>query len=174
MTGTHLYGEDTVSSWNVAYSDANFYGGDYSFGRDWGWWLDPNAWTGNDAVGTFHFTGVAPGYYDVSATWYSEYTSRCPDVVYSITENSTTLDYHADQTVTPDEPVYDGVPWKTMFTSIYIGDGTADVSVAWGSGDGYVSADAVRLTAAVPEPSVLALLVTGLLGLLAYAWRKRK
>lgn len=50
------------------------------------------------------------------------------------------------------------------------------------SGDGqrYVSAPiantdfTVALSPAVPEPSVLILLATGLFGLLAYAWRKRK
>jgi hypothetical protein len=30
------------------------------------------------------------------------------------------------------------------------------------------------LTTQTPEPSTLALLATGLVGLLAYAWRKRK
>ena len=33
--------------------------------------------------------------------------------------------------------------------------------------------DSVTVTA-TPEPSVMALLVTGLFGLLAYAWRKRR
>jgi hypothetical protein len=34
--------------------------------------------------------------------------------------------------------------------------------------------DNVRLSSITPEPSTLVLLVTGLLGLLAYAWRKRR
>ena len=34
--------------------------------------------------------------------------------------------------------------------------------------------DDFRISQAVPEPSTLALLAAGLVGLLAYAWRKRK
>ena len=50
-------------------------------------------------------------------------------------------------------------------TTSYIGFGNDD---AWG----YI--DNVKLSVATPEPSTLALLATGLLGLLAYAWRKRR
>lgn len=40
---------------------------------------------------------------------------------------------------------------------------------------GHVGFDNVTLdAAAVPEPSLLTLFASGLLGLLAYAWRKRK
>jgi hypothetical protein len=42
-----------------------------------------------------------------------------------------------------------------------------------GTGDCYFGIDSVRLSA-VPEPTTSALLATGLLGLMAYAWRKRK
>ena len=34
--------------------------------------------------------------------------------------------------------------------------------------------DDVGISSVVPEPSTIALLTTGLLGLLAYAWRKRR
>lgn len=44
-----------------------------------------------------------------------------------------------------------------------------------GYGFGLLSVDNVRLDGtAVPEPSMVVLLVTGLIGLLAYAWRKRE
>ena len=49
----------------------------------------------------------------------------------------------------------------------------------WVSGDyaGYATEyglSKVRFGASTPEPRTLVLLATGLLGLLAYAWRKRK
>ena len=50
-----------------------------------------------------------------------------------------------------------------------------DIGFSAGSNDSHVFAvDNVHLTAATPEPGTLALLVTGLLGLLAYAWRRRR
>ncbi|MBU4273300.1 MAG: PEP-CTERM sorting domain-containing protein [Planctomycetes bacterium] len=66
-----------------------------------------------------------------------------------------------------------------MYTSdpITVAAGTHTLSfvgteVAWGA-DARTSIDAVSITT-IPEPSALALLATGLVGLLCYAWRKRK
>ena len=41
-------------------------------------------------------------------------------------------------------------------------------------GDAYVGLGFVRFEGKVPEPGTLALLASGLIGLMAYAWRKRK
>ena len=44
-----------------------------------------------------------------------------------------------------------------------------------GAGGGYPGwIDSISLTSAVPEPTTITLLVTGVVALLAYAWRKRK
>ena len=44
----------------------------------------------------------------------------------------------------------------------------------FGAGDPWPVAELATVPAATPEPSTLLLLATGLLGLLAYAWRKRR
>ena len=80
--------------------------------------------------------------------------------------------------------------WKTVSAAPVIntllvigGAGTPDLSKIYGGGfrvlDTNTAAYMPYLTTltfqgAVPEPSTIVLLVTGLVGLLAYAWRKRK
>lgn len=65
----------------------------------------------------------------------------------------------------------DGLSFPAGSPSFYIGDGGGWIN-------GSTSVDYVRLIggayAPVPEPSALALLISGMLGLLAYAWRKSK
>lgn len=64
----------------------------------------------------------------------------------------------------------DGVPKSTF---MYTANPTINyITLGNEFGTGYV--DNLTLSVAVPEPCTLTLLVTGLVGLLAYAWRKRK
>ena len=56
-------------------------------------------------------------------------------------------------------------PWANLPLGIWL-----DMSAGSNTG---IFFDNVRLTS-VPEPSTLALLASGLFGLVAYAWRKRK
>jgi hypothetical protein len=75
-------------------------------------------------------------------------------------------------TTAPTTPVF----VKTFSVS---GTGNLDPGAAIGiftdqRGNGNVRFDNLRMDVAVPEPSTLALLVGGLFGLLAYAWRKRR
>ncbi len=66
-----------------------------------------------------------------------------------------------------------GYPYVTAGVGI-----RASIGAATGTTGGLTSFDYLRLTpgafAPTPEPGTLVLLATGLLGLLAYAWRKRK
>ena len=47
-------------------------------------------------------------------------------------------------------------------------------AISYGDGSSEFALDNVRISTAVPEPSSLALLAAGLVGLLCCAWRKRK
>jgi hypothetical protein len=77
------------------------------------------------------------------------------------------LGYLSDKTVT----------WTVPIDSPYLGQqlqiGLAGVSNAAGA---YANFDNIRLTGPVstPEPGTLMILASGLIGLLCYAWRKRK
>jgi hypothetical protein len=67
-----------------------------------------------------------------------------------------------------------GQSWST---GDFIGDGTVDINdltIVLTNYNASVGSSAAGIGGAVPEPGVLALVVAGAAGLLAYAWRKRK
>jgi hypothetical protein len=78
-----------------------------------------------------------------------------------------------------------GAQWSTSFAvdggatysrsyTYTVGEGNPVIThIGMGNGGGRMLVDNFTLTG-VPEPSTLALLATGLFGLLAYAWRKRR
>lgn len=67
-------------------------------------------------------------------------------------------------------------PWNYVGLMQGLPLSSLDKMLIYGHGGGYGGGlDTVLLTSTViPEPTTLALLATGLIGLLAYAWRKRK
>jgi hypothetical protein len=67
-----------------------------------------------------------------------------------------------------------GVQWVKLVINSCQTTGSDGQPGVTGTGGGYVGLSAVRFESVVPEPSTLALLAAGLVGLLAYAWRKRK
>ena len=73
-----------------------------------------------------------------------------------------------------------GVAGAPVYSSTWDADGTNYMGFEVGVDGGSSMKSTVdnlsvsTLSAAIPEPSTMALLATGLIGLLAYAWRKRK
>ena len=68
---------------------------------------------------------------------------------------------------------FENVYWDPVVAQ-YIG---MRVNSSYESGSTYFNYQIAEMqfsTAAIPEPSTIMLIVTGLVGLLAYAWRKRK
>ncbi len=61
-------------------------------------------------------------------------------------------------------------PAVTVSSLVFYGDAAGDP----GRGDPFVYNTSYGTSRVTPEPSTLVLLATGLLGLLAYAWRKRR
>jgi hypothetical protein len=88
-------------------------------------------------------------------------------LVYNPATGSAALYVDGDYKVTNSSPL-DGSDWGMPLVSyVQFGDSTSAI----GNGTGAYN---IVTWSAIPEPSTIILLATGLLGLLVYAWRKRK
>ena len=93
------------------------------------------------------------------------------DAFYNVTlhrKNNNTVDIYLDDIYLTTQDIIVPYEGNQDPASLFMGD----ISYRWISGS--VVYDFVRVGQVVPEPSTLALLAAGLIGLLAYAWRKRK
>ena len=136
--------------------------------------------------GLAHFTGLAldsSGTLSLIRTIGDSDCERAVQVAYAggafSTANFYTLTYTVDTTTglmsnvslsgsTADYSAFNSTAWFTDAKTTYVGVGASSTS-----GNPSGGFDNLRITM-IPEPGTLALLATGLLGLLCYAWRKRK
>ena len=95
-----------------------------------------------DAVWTF--TGLAPGDYQVAATWAYGY-NLAPDAPYSVEDGGGTVLATAalDQTIKPDDFTEDDTKWEEV-SVVTVTDGTLVVKLG-GSTSGHSYADAIRV-----------------------------
>ena len=113
-----------------------------------------------------------PGVYKSAAVEYAGGTfsaSNFYNLSYDVNTTTGQISNIALEGSTADYSLFSTTAYFTDANTPYAG---MLVSSAAGNTTGY--ADNFQVTGAVPEPSTLALLVAGLFGLLAYAWRKRK
>lgn len=68
----------------------------------------------------------------------------------------------------------DGVNYAHYASVTSSGAGTIVGTLAPNGGNGFLIFNGLQLIGTVPEPSTLAMVASGLLGLLAYVWRKRR
>lgn len=115
------------------------------------------------------WTAPADGVYDVASSFTRvHYQSTVQDVPVAVYHDSTLL--FGSMTAGVDV----AVPYDNSGVSMAAGDALyffAQPNIAWGS-VAWTQLDATITL--VPEPGMLALLATGLIGLLCYAWRKRR
>jgi hypothetical protein len=132
----------SVAGFWHTYSDPS-YGGSFRF-------TDPGA-VENGAF--WQFTGLAPGAYVVQATW-PVYEGSAAAAPYLFWDDTTFVAFAtADQRAAPVGPVFGGVAFQTV-TTVTVSSGTLWVGV-YGASDGWVYADAVRVTPAGAAPAGL-------------------
>jgi hypothetical protein len=119
---------------------------------------------GTSGWSTVRWTAPATALYDIAATFTDMSGGISPVETYVVVNGAANFVGHASVA---------GVSYSAANVSLAAGDYVAFISTGNSALRAVTGVDAT-VTSHVPEPSVLALLVTGLLGLLCYVWRKRK
>ncbi|MBU4273257.1 MAG: PEP-CTERM sorting domain-containing protein [Planctomycetes bacterium] len=173
---TSLYSGDASGDYNRKFyiMDAAWASGAYSGGSWSGWVGDQVAQMLNHASINQDVGGFLAGPATVSLLAIK--TSGNAANPLTVKLDDTVLTFSGLNTVTPPAgyafALYTSDP-ITMTAGTHRLSITGLVKATFGEADTSTTIDAVSITT-IPEPSALALLVTGLVGLLCYAWRKRK
>lgn len=103
----------------------------------------------------WQFTGLAPGWYQVRATWL-ESPDRSTKALYTVYDGDTAHGaYPVTQRLAPSRTLFDGRPWETL-TVLWINGDNARVELSAQS-DGSVAADGVQLVPLQNDVRVLSL-----------------
>ncbi len=102
------------------------------------------------ATATWQLTGLPAGTYTVQSTW-NTYANHATNATYSLYDGTTLLTtVTVDQTQTPSGPSFGGVNFQTL-ASVTVNSGTLSI-VLGNNANGYVVADAVRVSVPVAAP----------------------
>ncbi len=101
------------------------------------------------ATWTFRLT---PGTYDVAVTWKENPSNRADNAPFRVLDGTTEVDsFRVDQQVAPlADSVFGGKNFQVLFSQVTITTGTLVVELS-NDANGYVIADAVRITTAGPD-----------------------
>lgn len=181
VTTTGLWESDTAFSGSgVAYAN---YRSDYVvqfdaiLGTDW-LSIGTNGWAGSNGLQVFVRTGEFALFNASTAETLTDITTGIAagterdwhNFAIDFNQGENKLSFYVDR-------AFRGTVDLTTFASGAYKDFTSNTvdfvsSAQTSTGVGYI--DNFQIGAPIPEPSVVTLLATGLFGLLAYAWRKRK
>lgn len=94
-------------------------------------------------VATYTFTGLDDGVYNVSTIW-SPLINRTTDAVYAISDGGGAV--HVDQRHYPDGVFDQGIWWELLSEGVVVTDGTLTVTLSDSDPNGFLMADAVRIS----------------------------